>query len=349
MVSPLLKRVIYPGLSRWGWLRSRSAQTPAVLTYHGVSPAGYRTIDPFLDGNLITASAFRRHLQFLKTYYQVVSPEDFARYCRNEISLPSNAVLLTCDDGLRNNVTEMLPLLLEFGMRCLFFVTGASTAETGATLWHEELCLMLLAAKEAFDLQLRKLGIAIRVTPQQRHMCWHELIDQLSGLDNNARRSVLDEIRCQIGLSADWDAKYRKDSINAARFLTMNAIELRRLHESGMTIGAHTISHPKLSRMPTDLAANELRKNRKDLQDALGVDIWAFAYPFGDASSVSVREARMARQSGFVCGFLNVEESFIQDPGMFLLPRIHVTGDMNCAELDARICGIHASLQRLLA
>ena len=38
-------------------------------------------------------------------------------------------MLLTCDDGLQNTLTDMLPVLQELGLSCLFFVTGASLSE----------------------------------------------------------------------------------------------------------------------------------------------------------------------------------------------------------------------------
>ena len=48
---------------------------------------------------------------------------------------------LACDDGLRNVLTDMTPILREEGVSCLFFVLGASAAESSQMLWYEELCL----------------------------------------------------------------------------------------------------------------------------------------------------------------------------------------------------------------
>ena len=38
LISPLLKRVVYPGLAKVGYLRRRNGVGPAVVTYHGVLP-----------------------------------------------------------------------------------------------------------------------------------------------------------------------------------------------------------------------------------------------------------------------------------------------------------------------
>ena len=117
------------------------------MTYHGILPKGYKTFDPDLDGGLVTAETFRRQLQLLSRQYNVISPPEFLAWCEGKQELPPRAVLLTCDDDLRNTLTEMVPILQEHRLSCLFFVTGGSLSEVPAMLWCEELYLMLLAAK----------------------------------------------------------------------------------------------------------------------------------------------------------------------------------------------------------
>ena len=143
IVSPLLKRVLYPTLSRAGVLRRPSDSGPAVLTYHGILPAGYTRRDAAIDGHLISSDEFRAHLRFLKSHWNVIAPEQFRLWCSGQVKLPSRAVLLTCDDGLLNTLTDMLPVIRDFDLPFLFFVTGASTSEQRAMLWYERLYLWL--------------------------------------------------------------------------------------------------------------------------------------------------------------------------------------------------------------
>ena len=348
VVSPLLKHVIYPGLSWSGVLRSRTTTNPVVLTYHGVFPRRYVSLDRRLDGNLVTAKQFRQQLAFLKNYYSVICPEEFQCWARDGESLPSNSVMLTCDDGLRNNVTEMLPILQEFGMKCLFFVTGDSVGESGRMLWHEKLYLHLLAAPDSFELQVGKLGLSLqKLAEDHKQVGWQQWLDLLSELDSDSRDDVLCEIcqRFKLNHAADLN-----DPAQSARFLTMNLSELRQLAAAGMTIGAHSISHPKLSRMTSDgLVRTEISTSRDIIERALEKEVWAFAYPFGNSSSVSDREIQFAQDAGFACAFLNTEAEMGDGVNLFALPRIHISSDVTCGELDMRISGVHASLRRLLA
>ena len=111
-----------------------------------------------MDGNLVHADSLRRQLQLLKKRYHVITPEDFLHWSEGELSLPPRSILLTCDDALRNTLTEMVPILQELGLSCLFFATGASADETPSMLWYEELYLMLLDASEPITLEPPRSG-----------------------------------------------------------------------------------------------------------------------------------------------------------------------------------------------
>ena len=57
-------------------------------------------------------------------------------------------MLLTCDDGLLNVVTEMLPVTVANGAQKLLFVTGTSASESASMLWYENLYLWLKQGTE---------------------------------------------------------------------------------------------------------------------------------------------------------------------------------------------------------
>ncbi|HXR17859.1 MAG TPA: polysaccharide deacetylase family protein [Terriglobales bacterium] len=347
LVSPLLKHVVYPGLSKAGYLRRVARSGPAVLTYHGVLPAGYDIIDSGLDGNLVSAQLFREQLQFLKDHHNIISPEEFRLWCEDGKELPPRSVLLTCDDGLRNVLFDMLAILQEFEMKCLFFVTGASLTHTPTMLWYEELFLMFLAAPESFSLELPEIGLRTDFRRHEQHSQWWASVTTLSRYDMNHRRTLVERIRMQLGLSERWDAEYRDDPVLSRRFLVMNMQELHQLTEAGMCIGAHTISHPMLSQSAPEVAWREISESKHDLDQVLGRETWALAYPFGDSSSVTSREIQMAEQAGFQCAFVNVSRDLGTQTPRFALPRTHITAEMTLAELDAHISGFHRSLQEL--
>ena len=188
VVSPLLKHAVFPGLAKLGYLRRRNGAGPAIVTYHGILPKGYQVIDPDLDGGLVSAESFRRQLQLLKHQYNVISPQQFLDWCEAKQDLPPRAVLLTCDDDLRNTLTEMVPMLQEHGFSCLFFVTGASLNEVPTMLWHEQLYLMLLAVRGTIAMDPGRGDFRVQSsTLQEKRQLWWNLVKHLSEFDMSAR------------------------------------------------------------------------------------------------------------------------------------------------------------------
>ena len=76
LVSPFLKSVVYPSLAGTGYLHRRADSGLAVVTYHGVIPRGYESVDPSLDGNLVSVETLRQQIHLLKSRYCVVDPAD---------------------------------------------------------------------------------------------------------------------------------------------------------------------------------------------------------------------------------------------------------------------------------
>jgi peptidoglycan/xylan/chitin deacetylase (PgdA/CDA1 family) len=113
-----------------------------------------------------------------------------------------------------------------------------------------------------------------------------------------------------------------------------------------MSIGAHTTSHPILSLCSEEEVRREIEESKNGLEKALGRPIWAFAYPFGNPSTMGEREVRLAREAGFACAFLNVEHWSADPSNPFALPRTHVNRDTALPEFAAHLSGIHARLQR---
>ncbi len=347
-VSPFLKHAVYPGLAKLGYLRRRSDAGPAVVTYHGILPKGYKTFDPDLDGGLVTAETFRRQLQLLIRQYSVISPPEFLAWCEGKHELPPRAVLLTCDDDLRNTLTEMVPILQENRLSCLFFVTGGSLCEVPAMLWCEELYLMLLAAKEeiAFELAHGEF-VAKSITVPEKRRLWWNLVKYLSRYNASARRSLLDDVRGQLHLPDDWSTALLTDPLRR-RFLMLNRAELRALVDAGMEVGAHTLTHPILSQLSAEEAWCEISESRTKLEAAIGRPVWALAYPFGDEASVTEREREMAERAGFTCAFVNSGGGLGAQMPRFALRRVHVTSTMNLGEFEAHVSGFYRSLRERL-
>lgn len=336
IASTVLKRVVYPCITRTGLPRRFMGNGPAVITYHGVVPNNYQRRDPALDGALVQPDSLQAQLRLLKSQYQLISPEEFLSWREGKIELPRRSVLLTCDDGLRN-VTEMLPCLESSGTKCLFFVTGASTSEKPSMLWYEELYLMMLDSRTNVD--VRDFGLQAIKGRNHKRDVWFQLLKHFSRYDQESRARMLETMRERLGLAESWKQRYWDDAGCRERFFVLDREGTQRLISAGMTIGAHTLSHPVLREQTLFDATNEVAFSKAMLRATFGRDVWAFAYPFGDLGSVGGREAKVVEKAGYQCGFMNIGGGFGARMQPFAFPRMHVTSDMTLAEFEAHLTG----------
>jgi peptidoglycan/xylan/chitin deacetylase (PgdA/CDA1 family) len=347
-VTPILKRAIYPLLAASGYFRAVSRPGLAVITYHGVLPPGYTPIDPGFDGSLITADVFRRQLRLLKSKYNVISPEAMRDWCQHGGELPPRAALLTCDDGFLNNLTEMVPILQDEGLKCLFFITGGSAGDQRAMLWYEDLQLLFLRAP-AGDFQLRFEGINIHGSlgeREQRRAQWWNAVKQLSRVDAEVRERFLKAAYSHFGMQESLPFYLSTYAETQRHFCLLTRSELQRLAAAGMTVGAHTLTHPILSQLPPELAWTEIAESRSRLEVALGKEIWAFAYPFGDGGSVTPQVVAMTKHAGFHAAFMNIGGGLGSSLPLHALPRVHVNAGMSLSEFEAHVSGFYEALQR---
>ena len=82
--------------------------------------------------------------------------------------------------------------------------------------------------------------------------------------------------------------------------LMMTDEQVRELAGSGVTIGAHTVSHPILSSITEDVARAEILESKSYLESLIQDEIQVFAYPNGRPGlDYGVHHAKMVKEIGF--------------------------------------------------
>ena len=92
-----------------------------------------------------------------------------------------------------------------------------------------------------------------------------------------------------------WDVAY-----GGRRFAHLTWRDIRRWSAVNITFISHTATHPRLTWLPDDAVAVELKRSRDALAAELGEAPTVISYPFG---AVGERECRLARDAGYSLGF----------------------------------------------
>ena len=98
----------------------------------------------------------------------------------------------------------------------------------------------------------------------------------------------------------DLGARYQVDIAAFCDELCMNWEELAELAADPLvTIGAHTVNHVMLAKVPEQAARTEMEMSRAVIEASLGVRPRHLSYPVGDKTSAGPREFRIAAELGF--------------------------------------------------
>ena len=79
--------------------------------------------------------------------------------------------------------------------------------------------------------------------------------------------------------------------------------ELKEMADGGMAIGSHTHSHPLLSHLDREQQFEELAASKRILEQNLGIDIQALAYPVGSRDSFDDRTREILDATGYRIAF----------------------------------------------
>lgn len=250
----------------------------SILIWHRVLPAP----DPMFPGEM-HRRRFETVLKRLARWANVLPlPEAVERL--KEGTLPERAVAITFDDGYADNFTVAAPLLQRYRMPATFFI--ATDYLDGGCMWNDRLIesirrspLTMLTAG-AFGSYDISSWLARRETAEF-------LLDQIKYLEPAEREEAVRVVARAAYIDYPEDLMMRRD-------------EVRSLQGMGMTLGAHTCSHPILSRLPDDLARKEIASGRSDLEAIINARVGLFAYPNGKPGrDYEAKHVQMIYEMGF--------------------------------------------------
>jgi peptidoglycan/xylan/chitin deacetylase (PgdA/CDA1 family) len=223
-----------------------------ILMYHGVAQQG--------------AQALGQQLRYLVRHFKIVSLDSMLDRIMNG-SLPlAHEIVLTFDDGLRNNLTVVYPILRELQLPATMFVCPA-LVESGEWLWnHEMRCrLQTLAAPDLAELRMKLLTPGNTV---------EAIIEWMKTLQLQKRRTAEAIIR-------QATTGFQPTEAQREAFDIMNWNDLRSLDPELITVGSHTLSHPILTKLSGEEIETEIVESRRCLEQRLERKIDFFCYPNG--------------------------------------------------------------------
>ena len=121
-----------------------------------------------------------------------------------------------------------------------------------------------------------------------------------------------------IGRTNEW---IQKGGENRRKLLGWRELEI--MATEGISIGAHTKTHPSLTEVGVEFATEEIQGVKKDLEDRLGMTINFFAYPYGKMNE-TVKE--IVRNTGYKAAFSTLSGFNGKNEDLYKLRRLDIYG-----------------------
>jgi peptidoglycan/xylan/chitin deacetylase (PgdA/CDA1 family) len=279
--------------------RRQAAWLP-ILTFHRVHAIERGVEFPFDEGVVDTdPRAFERQVEVIAKYFRPVGIDDVVRYF-DGAALPVNPVLVTFDDGYRDNHELALPILKRYGVRAVFFIATDYVTRRKLFWWDRINYVIKKSRRREIALEY-PYALALRLWPRDERRAAIEILLRLvkSWIGLDLERFLVElATACRVELEPAAERALADESL-------MTWDHVRELRAAGMDVQSHTRTHRVLQTLDPRALADELLGSRRDLERELGEPVTAISYPVGQSIAKVGAIRRALVDAGYKIGFTN--------------------------------------------
>jgi peptidoglycan/xylan/chitin deacetylase (PgdA/CDA1 family) len=232
-------------------------------------------------------------------------------------------VAITIDDGYADALYQAKPLLERYEIPATTFV---ATGYLGREFWWDKLERIIFSPEvlpnslslPVNDHIINWTSVCLHSSrgekedPSSRRSLLQVLYNGLLPLNTLQRQQALAELEAWAGI--------KSGSKPYCRALTSD--ELIELASGDLVdIGAHTVTHPVLTRFPAEVQRVEIEQSKLSLERILNRPVHSFSYPHGSASEET---STIVRNYGFLCACTSDTDVVSTGGDPFNLPRFWI-------------------------
>ncbi len=254
-----------------------------IVMYHGVDDIDF------------PVGVFESHLRFLTHHFETFFATEIPQLLKNNFQTSSGKppIVLTFDDGLRNNALIVAPLIKKYHAKATFYLISG-LLEGGQMMWNHELFCRLSLLDDK-DIARATTDLNFSDAPLQATKAY---IEKAKKWPQARRLFLMDYLRREFGVQSyteQMKQSYEIMSLQDAQNLP-----------SCIEVGSHTATHPILTTVSDETINYEVSTSKSQLEQLLGKPIKTFCYPNGDYTAYAVDlvkvcyDVAVTTQEGFV-------------------------------------------------
>ncbi len=281
-----------------------------ILVYHSVqdrveTDTGKSSF--YLRGLAVSSAQFEDQIAYLDKRYKVISLTEYIDRRKRGEALNSCAVI-TFDDGFKDSAVTILS-------RYQFPATVFITPSFLKKLYWRHLVDLLFDHAQTKDVEFKMFsGETIHFllnSDDEKIASISKIIVALSGLPENKRDALIDELRKILGVKEVFKLEN----------VYFTADEIKALSGKGLDFGAHSSTHANLAHLNDEDLKKEIKDSWESVRVMTGEEKIPFAIPFGRYDK---RTLNAIKEQGFICS-LTSSEGLNKDEDIYKLKRLGIT------------------------
>jgi peptidoglycan/xylan/chitin deacetylase (PgdA/CDA1 family) len=300
-------------------LRRSSSPKFGILCYHRVGTEGvplYSRLAP---------KVFEAQMHYLRKHYRIVPLGTLCTELREGHQVePTLAV--TFDDGYRDLYNYAYPVLRKYEIPATIYLIGQCML-TGEAPWYDRIHVALVRAPgPVLEVELNApRQFVLRDAAARAAAAW-EIICYLRSVPDSQRRK--------------WCGSFERATCfpdGELQDRMLNWDQVRAMQEHAISFGAHTMTHPAVSRLDPAVFTEELFESRRLLESKLETSVQDFAYPFGKPNDCSWTAEKFLRSHDYRSAVTTVEGINGRGANLFWLNRLQIGESPSLPEFASRI------------
>jgi peptidoglycan/xylan/chitin deacetylase (PgdA/CDA1 family) len=276
---------------------------------------------------------FETQIKYICQTHRVISLDELAECIIKNRYLPDKSIIITFDDGYKDNYLKAFPILKKYGAPATIFLT-TDYIDSGKLLWWDMIGYVVYNTR-ANCLEVDGFHYSL-MSPNERQITKDLLMWRATKLSEAERTHLIDKLISMSGV---------KIPPYIGKELMLSWQDVKEMRGSNISFGAHTVTHPIMSKISSQQARNQIAQSKKTIEEKLNLPVTEFAYPNGQSGDFNTDTIRLLKESGLRCAVTTIPKLISPKTDQYELGRIGP--GKNLHELRLLIFGPYADLYSL--
>lgn len=278
-------------LDAYSSLKGNLRSQVVILMYHRVEPQ-----QDILSLSSVDTPDFEDQIRYLSKTHKILPLDELAQHIREKRPLPKRTAIITFDDGYKDVYIYAYPILKKYNVPATIFLTTGHIG-TGNLFWWDKIGYLLWNTKLK-RIELDDLGTIPLDQVDDRLQSISKISEHLiKKVTEEKKNKLIEKLVKESGVDIPPDL---------GKEIILSWHEVKEMNDNGIDFGAHTVTHPILTRVSSKQARAEITQSKREIERRLDQPVTTFSYPNGSVGDFDGEITNLLKESGFTCAVTTI-------------------------------------------